>query len=388
MNMRPKDVKAAVLTDWGKIELKTFPYPEKLPQDAMVVKMNMSGICGTDKHVFHGREKSLPLPMIMGHENVGEVYEIGKGGYKDAYGSPLSVGDRVTWFLGITCGECYVCKWLPQNRIGMLCENLKAYGFGLSCDTPPHLFGGFAEYVYILPEVWMYKVPDMLSDEEGVLIDIMASVAGIRKAMLSPVIKEGFGPGDVVAVQGAGSIGLAAGVMAKLSGAREIILIGGPDHRLKLADSFGIFDHVISLEEYSTSDERVKEIKRLTPYSQGPDMVVDCTGIADAVPEGLDMVRRGGTFIEIGSSTESGEVRISPSRHICHKDVYIIGQFAYNAQYYDTAIKLMLNAKRFGIPVGNMVTHKFSLEDTERAIRTFDRLECLKAVIVPKGEGG
>ena len=381
--MAPKEVKAAVMTEWGKIETQTFPYPENVPANTMVVKMKMAGLCGTDKHIFHGYAPDMPLPLILGHENLGEVYEIGDGGYNDAYGSPLSVGDRVTWFPGITCGECYACRWLPQNRNGVLCENMAAYGAGLTCDKPPYLFGGFAEYIYIKPGLWFFKIPDAMSDEEGVLVDILAAVSGIRKAMFSPVIKEGFGPGDTVAIQGSGPIGLAAGITAKLMGANEIILIGAPEHRLRLAESFGIFDHVISLEEYSTADERVKEIKRLTPYSQGPDMVVDCTGIPESLPEGLDMVRRGGTFVEIGSFMDTGEVAISPARHICVKDVYIIGQYAYNAQYYETAINLILNAGQLGIPTGKLVTHQYKIDDVARALSEFERLECMKGVIVP-----
>ena len=381
--MNPIEVKAAVLTDWNKIETRTFPYPEEVPEGNMVVKMKMSGLCGTDKHIFHGFAPDIPLPTILGHENLAEVYEIGDGGYLDAYGSPLSAGDRITWFAGLSCGECYACRWLAQNRIGILCENMKAYGAGISCDTPPHLWGGFAEYVYLIPDLWVFKIPDELSDEEGVLVDVFASVSGIRKAMLSPVIKEGFGPGDVVAIQGSGPIGLAAGITAKLSGAREVILIGGPRERLKLAESFGIFDHVIGLDEYSTAEERIAEVKRLTPYSQGPDMVVDCTGVPDSLPEGLDMVRRGGTFVEVGAFVDTGTTTISPARHICIKDVYIIGQYAYNAQYYEIAIKLMQNAQQFGIPTKKIVTHQYKIDDVADAMSAFERLECVKGVVVP-----
>ena len=105
---------------------------------------------------------------------------------------------------------------------------------------PPHLFGGYAEYCYLLPGVWVYKIPDDMPDKVAVLTDIFASTIGVRKGMMPyPVLKEGFGPGDTAVILGSGAIGIAAGITARLAGAYRVILVGGIKERLKLAGELG-----------------------------------------------------------------------------------------------------------------------------------------------------
>ena len=241
-----KKVKAAVMTAIDTMEIRYFPYPD-VPPDGAPVKMKMCGICGTDRHIFQGMPPSdliMRPPLILGHENLGVIEDIGEAARTKmaAQGGELDVGDRVTWYAGIPCGECWNCRFLPSNHAATLCLFAKGYGQNMSATDPPHLFGGYAGYCYLVPGVWVYRVPEDMPDEVAVLTDVFAATVGVRKGMMPyPVLKEGFGPGDTVAVLGDGPIGMAAGITAWLAGAYRIILVGGSKERLRLAEELGVW---------------------------------------------------------------------------------------------------------------------------------------------------
>jgi L-iditol 2-dehydrogenase len=383
--MPERKVKAAVMTDFNRIEIQYFPYPAVAPEGALV-RMKMCGICGTDKHLFVGMPPAplfVKTPLILGHENLGIIEEIGAVAKTKmaVQGGELSPGDRVTWYAGILCGECYHCRFFPSNYPGTLCLNAKGYGQNLSAADPPHLFGGYAEFCYLLPGVWVYRIPNDMSDEVAVLTDVFAATIGVRKGMMpSPVLKEGFGPGDTVVIQGSGPIGMAAGITARLAGAYRIILVGGMKARLKIADELGVFDHIVDIGEIPDNFERAFYIASLTPHGYGADMVVECAGIPDAVPEGLAVLRRGGTFIELGNFLNTGSTTINPFTDLCFKNVTLLGQWSCPPQSFDVALKLMEMAMQRGIPLEKMVTHRFAIEQAEEALNTN---VYMKGVIVP-----
>jgi L-iditol 2-dehydrogenase len=380
-----KKVKAAVMTAINEMEVQYFPYPE-VPPDAALVRMKMCGICGTDKHIFKGMPPSDLIarpPIILGHENLGIIEEIGEVARTRmaAQGGELKPGDRITWYAGISCGECWNCRFLPSNHAATLCLFAKGYGQNMSADESPHLFGGYAEYCYLVPGVWVYKIPEDMPDEVAVLTDIFAATVGVRKGMMPyPVLKEGFGPGDMVAILGDGPIGMAAGITAWLAGAYKIFLVGGVKQRLKLAEELGIFDHIIDIHEMPDPLERSFYVSSLTPGNAGVDMVVECAGVPDAVPQGLGLLRRGGTFIELGNFFDSGDTTINPFAHLCFKDVILIGQWSCPPQSFDNALKLMEMAVKRGIPLEKLVTHRYTLDEAADALRSD---EYVKGVIVP-----
>ena len=382
--VRKQEVLAAVLEKRGRINPRTFPYPESIPDDAAVVKMKMCGICGTDHHLKRFWP-AIPTPVILGHECLGEIYEIGDKASKnlEARGETLAEGDRVTWYAGILCGKCWYCKNLPSNHMGSLCMNVKGYGQNISCKDPPHLFGGYSEYVYILPKTWVYKVPENLTDEVAVLTDTFAVATGVRKAMMPfPALKEGFGPSDTVVIQGSGPIGLAAGITAKLCGAYKVILVGGEEQRIKMAEKLGIFDLIVDINE-TTSVERIKMVKDATPGKVGPDLVVEAAGVPETIPEGLEMARRGGTYLEMGNFIETGKVEISPFQHLCFKDIILIGQFAIPPQTFDVAFKFLEMALDRGIPVDKMVTTKYKINNAAEAFEKENKYKGVKSIVVP-----
>ena len=378
-------VRAAVMTGPGRIEIREFPYPRIAP-DCALVRMEMSGICGTDKHMYkgetlHPRGQETAFPIIPGHENVGIIEELGK----DATGleveaRELHEGDRVVPVCDVQCGQCYVCR--TSFGFTTSCERDLGYGTTLSCKDPPHLFGGWAEYMYILPKALMARVPDGVPPEAAVLTEVMTvAYCGFDKAMSPyPLAKEGFGPGDTVAVLGAGPLGICHGIMAKMAGADRIIVIGAPETRLELAKQL-CADHVLNIEKIKDPQERLQQVLALTD-NRGADLVAECAGVPEAVSQGLDMLRVGGTLLVAGNYVDMGPTQINPQRQILSKNVHIIGVNGQTASSYAACLRL---TKRFSqtMPIEKMVTHKFKIEDAEAAMKRALSMQSVEVVITP-----
>jgi L-iditol 2-dehydrogenase len=368
----------------GSIGLRKFPMP-RVGTKAALVKMVASGLCGTDKHMFHGETvhpggQESTFPLIPGHENLGYVEELGEreGGWLDSDGARLSEGDRVVPACDVNCGECYNCR----NFYGWCwCERVFGYGTTISCKDPPHLFGGWAEYMYILPKVYMFKVPSGLPDNVAVLAEPMAVAYSSLARAMTPywLVKEGAGPGDTVVVQGSGPLGLSHAAMAKMMGAR-VIVIGAPRERLALARKMGA-DSTIEIAKFETSESRVAEVRRLTE-GRGAELVIECVGLPSAISEGLDMVTMAGTYLTVGNYIDMGDVAINPQRQILSKSLRIIGVNGMPYQAYSRALRLIdQNWKRLSLD--SFVTHTFSISEAEDALKMASSLKSLKVLVRP-----
>lgn len=369
-----KKVKAAVMTAPGKIEIQEFPYP-KVERGAMLLKMELSGICGTDKHSYRGElrlyvgteiETEFRYPVIPGHENVGIVDEIGDGGRTDFYGRKLQVGDRIVMWPDVICGNCFYCR----DKVGYgfpWCEKKENYGVTMMCDVPPYLFGGWSEYLYIKPEVFVYKVPDGLSPERAVLAELMSVFYDLDKV------------GDTVVIQGVGPLGLCQVIKARMLGAGRIIATDTFENRLKLAKELGA-DYTINVNDVPEK-ERIRIVKEITG-GHGADLVVECAGIPQAVIEGIEMLRRGGRFIEMGNYVDMGDVSINPHRHLCTKSIRLTGVSNHPYGEMGPAMELMLRHP-LAVCVDRVVSHKFRLQDTEKALKKSMEPDAMKVVIAP-----
>lgn len=380
-------VKAAVMVRPGKIEIQEFPFP-RLEPGALLLKVEMCGICGTDKHTWRGEtlqyagtesHSVTPFPIIPGHEIIGAVAEIndGAGPRLDFDGEPVKVGDRLALCPDVVCGTCYGCR---HTFAYPRCENLRGYGNAFTSAEPPHLFGGWAEYMYILPKAFIYKVPESLPTRIAVMVELMAVAYNLDKAReLYHLASEGFGPGDTVVVQGVGPMGLTHIVKARMLGAGDIVVTDVSDYRLKLAKEFGA-DYVLNVNETSSQD-RIDLVRRLT-HGRGADVVVECVGRPEVLPEGLDMLRTGGTYVEGGNFVETGQVSISPHRHLCAKNVRLIGITNHPFVGYTPSMKLMDKyASHF--PLNKFVSHTYALADTEKAMLKSMEPDCMKVVVAP-----
>ncbi|MEM2178271.1 MAG: zinc-binding dehydrogenase [Candidatus Methanomethylicaceae archaeon] len=372
-------VKAAVLLEPNKLEIQKFPYPS-VTNGSMIIKIKYCGICGTDKHIYSGKVPwKLKYPFIPGHEIVGEVCEIGNDAKDMVVNSKeLDIGNLVTVVPGVRCGKCWFCRHLP-HRAAALCENVRlVYGL-TSCTEPPHLFGGWSEFIYIIPGSWVYKVPPTLSPEIAVLVEPLAATNGIDRALsLHSFTKEGFGPMDTIVIQGSGPIGILAAFRAKVYGAGKVIMIGAPDFRLKLAEKFGV-DYTINIENFKLED-RIKEVYKLTE-SRGADVVVECAGTPDAFKESLKLVRRGGTIVELGHFTSVGTTDFDPW-WIVYKDVTIIGQMGYPPTQFGKDLTLL--SKYIDVfPFKELISHKFKLEEIKEGLHLLTQFKTIKAIVEP-----
>lgn len=336
-----------------------------------MVKQELGGVCGTDIHMYHGHLPGIGYPIVLGHEFVGIVEGLGEGVTKDFLGHPLKVGDRIMVAPGVGCGKCYFCT---IAKTPTCCESGFAYGF--FADEVAPFGGGFAEYIYLH------------HTRTAVLkTDLPAEVAVIAEPMsvaIHAASRAGIRLGDTVVVQGSGAVGLTVQACAKLAGAAKIIHIGGPtDFRIQMAKEFGA-DITVNIAEVKDAQERIKMIKEETIKGLGADVVFECSGVPKAIPEGLDMLRTSGTFVEVGHFTDVGEVSINPFVQLCNKNINLQGSWGGEIEGFVRALPIM--EKRV-FPLEKLVTHTVGMERLQEIIKVpergymFDGKEALKICI-------
>ena len=384
--MSAQVVLAATLVEPGRYELREYPLPDPRP-GCLLVKMEVSGICGTDKHTYQGytsqyggggTSKRIPFPIIQGHENVGTLAAIGGDAqYKDFEGVALTVGDRVIVGPNVSCGTCYYCR---HDFPYYCCENTVDYGNNISAKDPPHLFGGWSQYLYVVPGSFLVRVPDDLPSEIAVMTEIMAVTVGLDRAkQISSFPNESFRFDDTVVVLGTGPLGMCFVMKARMLGAGTIIAVDLSDYRLDFARRLGA-DTVINAAQ-SSEAERLALIRELT-HGRGGDVVVECAGVPGAVREGLEMLRVGGLLVEAGNFSDMGEVSISPHRHLCAKNVRILGVGGEEPAAYGPCMRQMVRYMR-QYPLRDFVTHRFGLRQVEAAMKKSMAPDSMKVVIDP-----
>ncbi|MFC1991939.1 zinc-binding dehydrogenase [Chloroflexota bacterium] len=353
---------SAVLEDKERIVLTEFPLPEIGPDEGLL-KVDMVGVCGGDPREYHCTSPvKRELPIILGHEVFGHIAEVGEVA-SARWG--VKKGDRVVNGSSDPCGHCQYCqagrsKWC-RNRLG----------WSVPSNRPPHIWGGYGEYMYLPPGTGVYRISDDLPPEAAVLIN-----AVIANGIQWVRIIGGASIGDTVVIQGAGAQGLAATIAAKESGASPIIVTGlsADKQGFELAKKFGA-DYTIDVQKEDVV-ESVKEI------SEGmmADLVVEATGSASAIATSVDLVTKGGTMVLAGSA---GPVPIITSK-LTQNQIRLQGVFTNGKEAMLAAIKLVESRK---YPVEEMITHKFSLQQAEEALKVtggeIPSVSSIRAVIVP-----
>ena len=380
--MAAPGVLAATLVKPGKYEIREYPMPEPAAR-CVLIRMEMSGICGTDKHTFQGYTtqyggRQLEFPIIQGHENVGTIAAIGGDGkYADFEGVALREGDRVVVGANVACGECYYCR---HDFPYYCCEKTTDYGNNLSAKNPPHLFGGWSQYLYVVPGSFLVKVPDDLPSEVAVLTEIFAVSVGLDRAkQMSAFPNESFRFDDTVVVLGVGPLGMCFLMKARMLGAGTIIAVDKSEYRLNFAKRLGA-DYAVNVGSMS-QPQRLQMVKDLT-HGRGADMVIECAGVPEAVPEALEMLRVGGLLVEAGNFSDLGEVPISPHRHICAKNARILGVGGEEPAAYGPSMRQMARYMK-NYPLREFVTHRYGLRDVDAAMSKSVEAESMKVVLEP-----
>jgi L-iditol 2-dehydrogenase len=357
-------VKAATLVAPHRLEVREYPLPAALEPGAVLLRMLASGICGTDKHTYRGEteqyvgteyERSTPFPIIQGHENLGVVEAIGDGGAPAFDGTPLAAGDRVVPAPNRACGRCRNClRGFPYY----LCRRIENYGNSLTCAEPPHLFGGWSEYLYLRPGTAVFRVPEAVPDAVAVLTEIFAVTHSLERAarLQSP---NGFRPGDTVAVIGVGPLGIAHALKAALMGAGRVIVVDRSDARralaARLADAIAV----------PASDDAPAAVRELCD-GDGADVVVNASGFPGTFAQALAMVRDAGTIVEVGAFVDMGGETFNPAA-VCGRSLAILGVGGEDLLAYPGTLAL-LDRHGARIPFGDIVSHRFAVADAPAAM--------------------
>ena len=344
-------------------EIEEVPVPP-LTDGAVLVRMVLAGVCGTDVHILHGKVP-IKTPAILGHENVGRVVAIGgREQLRDITGVPVREDDLITW-LPKSCMSCYSCTILNDQA---KCERRLGYGGWIPAAQHPYLVGGLAEYAWLLPGSDIVVIPPEVRPEAVVMGDALRiMVHGFERI-------GGLSYGDSVVVQGSGAVGLMGLALARDAGAGQVIVIGAPANRLALAREFGA-DEVLDITRTSAA-ERIERVLELTA-GRGADVVLECAGVPAAVAEGLELVRVDGRYLIAGHYGDAGSVPLNP--HIINKkQIMITGAWSAANRHFLRALTLLAK-----LPVEKLVTHRFTLDQVNDCLIAAERGETLKAVVTP-----
>ena len=330
----------------GNLELREIEEPRP-GKDEVLIEVAAAGICGTDVHIKHDQTFYTP-PIVLGHEYSGRVVEVGD----DVTG--IEVGDLVVSPATAYCGKCYQCKTGHMNR----CTSEKKRILGTSLAN-----GAFARYLTV-PEYIIHKIPKGVALKEAAMAEPTACVVH------SVIEKSPITPGDVVVVQGPGTMGLLAVQVAKAMGAGKVIVTGvsADQWRFDIAEKIGV-DLTLNVQ---LDPDPVKTIKEETD-GRGADVVIEASGACIACNQALDFVKVAGHVTLLGIRGRPLDIDLDA---IALKELTMSGTWGTLPSTWVTTLRLMASKK---IKVAPLITHRISLDLWEEG---FDLMEKQKAIKV------
>ncbi len=353
---------ASVLVEKNRLETWGVDIHPPEPGGALV-RTVLGGVCGSDVHIASGEAGEMPFPIILGHEGVGEITQLGEGVTTDYAGVPVKTGDLVIWSPIALCHRCYSCTILQETP----CENSQ---FFENASKPN--WGSYADYAWLPNNMPFYRLPD------GAIPEAVAALGcGLPTALRGFDRCGPVGFGDTVVVQGAGPVGLSAVLVAAQAGAREVIIIDGPQVRLDAAKSLGA-TATVSLN--LSAEERKRKIYDLTGKN-GPDLVIEAAGVLPAFPEGVDISGNHGRYIILGLWGAIGTQPIPP-RELSTKNLTIGGASFPSPKNYYQGMQFAARMQE-RVPLAELVSHRFSIAEAGEALKVTKNGVATKAVIDP-----
>ena len=305
------------------------PVPEIGPND-LLVKIRKTAICGTDVHIYNWdawSQKTIPVPMITGHEFVGEIVQMGDevDGYK--------LGDRISGEGHVTCGHCRNCRAGRRH----LCRN----AIGIGVNRP----GCFAEFLCI-PAGNAFKIPDAISDDEAAIFDPFGNAT--HTALSFNMV------GEDVLITGAGPIGIMAVAIAKHVGARYVIITDVNDYRLALARKMGA-THALNV-----ANESIQDVMNELGMTEGFDIGLEMSGNLSAFASMLEAINNGGRIAMLG--IPAGEMAIDWNQ-VIFKGLVIKG--IYGREMFETWYK-MAAMLQSGLNIKPIITHHYPVDEFQK----------------------
>jgi 2-desacetyl-2-hydroxyethyl bacteriochlorophyllide A dehydrogenase len=335
----------------GEVRIEERPEPGLEASDDAIVRVEATGICGSDLHIYHGRVEIEP-GFIIGHEYVGTVVDAG-----DSV-TEVSVGERVLGCYCTACGGCFHCRRAEYHK----CDSGRVFGHGATLGS---LQGAQAEQVLVPnANLTLRRVPDGLSDEAALFAGDVAGTA------YHAVADSGFEPGGTAAVLGLGPVGLCAVQMAKAAGASTVVAVDTVEDRLDVAESFG------AVPVHLTEGDPRAEVKRLTE-KRGVDLAIEAVGHPDALDLACRLARKAGSVSVTGVYAERTEVHMGV---VWIKALTLRTGHANVIGHLDRVLALLGSGVVDPAP---LVTHRMGLDDAPEAYDVYDKREALKILLAP-----
>ena len=364
----PAKSRVAMLTKPEHFDIQEYSIPE-VGDDDILVKVEGCGVCGTDAHEFRRDPFSL-IPVVLGHEGTGEIVKMGKNVSKDSAGKPLGIGDKVV--------TCMIFKDNPD--ITMFDLNKQNVGgadvYGLLPDDDKHLNGWFADYILVRGGSTIFNVSDLDLDSRILIEPCAVLVHAVERAKTTGILRFN----SRVAVQGCGPIGLICIAVLRTMGVENIVAVDGENGRLEFAKKMGA-SKTVNFKDYKGIEALSAAVKDAFGGYLA-DFAFQCTGSPAAHSNIYKFIRNGGGLCELGFFINGGDATINPHFDICSKELTIVGSWVYTLRDYVTTFDFLKRAKGIGLPLQELITHKFPLEKINEALETNLKMTGLKIAIV------
>ncbi len=367
----PKTARVAMLTELKHFEIQEYPIPE-IGDDDILVKVEGCGVCGTDAHEYKVDPFSL-IPVVLGHEGTGEIVKIGKNVKTDSAGKPLALGDKVV--------TCMIFKDNPD--ITMYDLNKQNVGgadvYGLLPDREDnHLQGWFADYIVIKGGSTVFNVSDLDLDSRILIEPCAVLVHAVERAKTTNILRFN----SRVVVQGCGPIGLICIAVLRTMGVENIVAVDGNEQRLEFAKRMGA-GKTVNFMQFKGIEALAKGVEDAFDGHLA-DFAFQCTGSPVAHANIYKFIRNGGGLCELGFFINGGDATINPHFDLCSKEITLVGSWVYTLRDYATTFDFLKRAVGIGLPIKELITHKFALEDINEALEVNLAQKGLKIAIVNK----
>ena len=366
----PEKAHVAFLTELGKFEIKEYPIPA-LGDNDILVKVEGCGICGTDAHEYK-RDPFGLIPVALGHEGTGEIVKMGKNVKVDSAGKPVKVGDKVV--------TCMIFKDNPD--ITMFDLNKQNVGgadvYGLLPDDDIHLNGWFSDYLFVRGGSTFFNVSDLDLDSRILIEPCAVLVHAVERAKTTGILRFN----SRVVVQGCGPIGLICVAVLRTMGIENIVTVDGNAQRLEFSKKMGACASV-NFKDYQGIEALAGGVKDAFGGYLA-DFAFQCTGSPAGHSNIYKFIRNGGGLCELGFFINGGDATINPHFDICSKEITTVGSWVYTLRDYATTFDFLKRSQAIGLPMKELITHKYPLEQINEAFETNVKQLGLKIAIVNK----
>ena len=312
-------------------------------KDEALIRVHSAGICGTDLAIYAGKHPRAKAPLVMGHEFAGEIVEINSSQIH----TDLAVGDKVTVYPLLVCGQCWACK----NGVSHVCRDLKLIGIDRD--------GAFAEFVNV-PLDLILKYPDDLTYDQGALIEPLAvAVHAVEMA--------GEIDWQTAVVIGSGPIGLLVALCLRHAGIETIITSDINPHRLKRAENLG-------LKIFNSTEGDLVDFVNATTRDEGADIVFECAGSSAAALQACALVRPRGKVVVVSVHKEPQAVDL---QRINFRELTLVGTRVYTRSSYQNALRMIKD-----LPFDNLISHRLDIDDAAEGFELMQRPEDVCKVII------